>query len=224
MVMMKKDGLTSGQLLGVFVILVAAFFFTSRFLGKKMNPQNMKSQFFKTYTNFSQAYKFLSYSDGISTSNPEEFIKKYSRHFVVKSLCLSAAPDYKKYCASDDRTYKALVGDYSPMNESVYDAGQFALLDGTLAMFHKIDNGVILYVDINGKKAKPNRLGIDVFAFLIADYSDNLVPMGDPSTPYVSLSEYCNPYDAKEGFSGISCTYAALLDRDYFETMLDKVR
>lgn len=83
----------------------------------------------------------------------------------------------------------------------------------------------IIFIDINGTGTKPNRMGHDIFAFVI-DNGDRVCPLGSSScktrSNYIEKNEdfrqssYCNP-SSTNAQNGITCAYFASIDKDYFK-------
>lgn len=71
-------------------------------------------------------------------------------------------------------------------------------------------------IDINGYKKKPNRLGIDLFTFMVMP-NGKLLPMGNEETRF-SEEEYCS-INSTSNINGIGCTYKALTEKDYFKNL-----
>lgn len=90
-------------------------------------------------------------------------------------------------------------------------------LKGTDGIMYNICNGdsaLIFAVDLNGNDKAPNKWGIDLFGFYI--YSDNKF---DPLFRSWTKSAGCSNYLQNESHinDGISCTYYAVQDQDYFK-------
>lgn len=145
---------------------------------------------------------------------------------LVRPLIMS----YFKVIKDCGNTYKCIGGNYTnftKMYSALYPAsmGSVSTYMGTGSFI--TSNGVMIFipssevqyitVDVNGP-AKPNKFGVDVFAFFLkSDYNNNIiVPQGAPNTPYSQLQYYCNRTSASGGgFNGLGCTVNTILDKDY---------
>ena len=113
-----------------------------------------------------------------------------------------------------DPLYKTLNG--NQIRTSIFDDGQFVLPNGMLIIFE--DTGysdILISVDVNGKRQKPNRLGYDLFTFQLMD-DGKLLPMGAKGTHYSDMNTYCSKNSVSE-YNGIACTYKALTEKDYWK-------
>ncbi len=86
--------------------------------------------------------------------------------------------------------------------------------------------GVYLMIDTNGKNKLPNRLGYDVFMFMLASNGE-LNPVGAPNTGSFAISpeRYCCNEQVNPGCSassenqGYTCGFFAITDNDYFRKL-----
>lgn len=88
----------------------------------------------------------------------------------------------------------------------------------------------IIYFDINGTGTNPNRMGYDVFAFVI-DKEDRVCPLGAKACNHYrqfiesaddfTSSNYCNP-SSSDAQNGITCGYFAVNDSNYFRKIMKK--
>lgn len=95
------------------------------------------------------------------------------------------------------------------------------LPDGSLIFFDDSPKGegwkgTVIYVDVNGYKNKPNRLGYDFFALEILN--GKLYAMGDVGTSYVDNKDD----KACKGFylPGLTCSVRARNNTDYFKNVV----
>lgn len=134
-----------------------------------------------------------------------------------------------KYFVSDKDNYKTVYKNFNGTNEinyTAFDDGQFVINDG---MFVMIENAyqpnstltprrVWISVDVNGFNKRPNRLGQDLFMFQI-DKNGKFMPMGGQDTEYYGKDNtYCS-LTSTININGISCTYKALSDKDFFKNL-----
>ncbi len=111
--------------------------------------------------------------------------------------------------------------------ESILDDGYMELKNGMSVIVESGTTSMvpIIYFDINGTATKPNRMGHDVFAFVI-DKDDRVCPLGAKActtragyienTEDFTRSKYCSPTSA-DPQNGITCGYFASIDHDYFK-------
>ena len=115
--------------------------------------------------------------------------------------------------------YKSYNGQKA--NFAFLDDGQFLVNDGMLVLIENTVGGTTLFlsVDVNGYNKRPNRFGQDLFTFQI-DKKGILKPMGAEGTtfPLSEYPSYCNPKSTDIN-NGISCTYKALTEPDYFKNL-----
>lgn len=102
---------------------------------------------------------------------------------------------------------------------SLLDDGQFILADGSIIL---IENSlekfeqIFITVDVNGFQKGPNRWGHDLFTFDVTK-SGKILPMGAEGTKFEG-NTYCSA-SSSSNRNGISCTYLALSDKDYFKKL-----
>ena len=113
--------------------------------------------------------------------------------------------------------YKTLNG-YN-MNTSMFDEGAFVLLDGSIIFIQNgtVDIPLIISVDVNGYNKRPNKLGHDLFMFMI-DEKGTLLPLGVKGSIYNNPETFCSP-TSKNYLNGAACTYKALTEKDYFKNL-----
>ena len=197
--------------------------------------KKLRTQFLKSYSVISQSIKLMQ-NDDISLdpntySSQNSFYTTYKKYFHVAIECSVTSKNNNKgsspLCYSKgDSEYKALDGKSTPPY-SRFDDGQFILQDGMLVMldnpFNNASNvNLWVSVDINGKTNGPNRLGVDVFTFVMGD-NESLLPMGANGTPITNLDNYCNPKYVNAQ-SGMTCAQKAMSDSDYFKKILKEIK
>lgn len=198
--------------------------------------KKLRTQFLKSYSVISQSIKLMQ-NDDISLdpstySSQNSFYNTYKKYFHVAIECgvtstMKGGKANSPLCYSKgDSEYKALDGKSTPPY-SRFDDGQFILQDGMLIMldnpFNNASNvNLWVSVDINGKTNGPNRLGVDVFTFVMGD-NESLLPMGANGTPITNLDNDCNPKYVNAQ-SGIACAQKAMSDSDYFKKILKEIK
>lgn len=181
----------------------------------KLTPAATQEKFIKEATNLYANFAKMK-KDHFDFTNPypkHVFTKKFAKYFDTQTTCNDF---YKDPCLWNNYTYKTLDGEIKPYFFGRPDIGQFITKNGALyTIYSDKNNGLSLFIDINGIKGKPNRFGIDLFGFYIDTNFTELRCMGETETPYVSINLYCNPYNSNK-YNGLSCTYKAALENDYF--------
>ena len=112
--------------------------------------------------------------------------------------------------------YKTLNGEKA--DASLLDEGQFTTLDGQFFMIQNSERfkWLLISVDVNGYKSKPNIWGRDVFTFWI-DESGNLRPMGSPDSiwPAKKSCDRKKSLNSAGPIQGIGCMYNVINNVDY---------
>lgn len=118
----------------------------------------------------------------------------------------------------------------SKMNSSLLDDGAFVLTNGMLVAIEnpggttKVDNKdvpnmILVSVDINGKNKNPNRWGWDLFTFELTN--QGLLPVGADGTQATYSDDpqtYCK-LNGAGNTNGITCSYYATMNQDYFKNL-----
>ena len=187
----------------------------------------------KAYSVAQQALQMMAASEGdVNPSNytVRTFVKSYIKYFNNAVDCgtvLLASPGSLCVSSKDIANYKNFNNTTS-VNAAYFDDGQFALTDG-MQFFIQNEQGevsddadvnrssnIIIIIDINGKNKIPNRLGYDVFAFQLMN-SGKLLPMGQEGTGFVG-EDLCSAASTSNR-NGMSCTYKALTDSNYWNNL-----
>ena len=158
----------------------------------------------------------------VSTHNLKPAIIKY---FKVLQDCGEGYNDADSACIKNyndpDRnstTYKNFSGNNTIFLND-FDDGQFVLTDGTLILLNNYETqAVIISVDVNGYKKRPNRLGQDLFMFQLNE-EGKLLPMGVKESKYYSSNDaYCSATSTSQ-FNGSGCTYKALSEPEFWKKL-----
>ena len=112
------------------------------------------------------------------------------------------------------KKYKTYGGDFL-RRLSLFDDGQFVLMDGSLILIEYSISAIT--IDVNGYLKNPNRWGYDLFTFQLMN-DGRILPMGAPDTGYTDKNRYCST-TSTEQFNGVACTYYALTDKSYFNNL-----
>lgn len=156
---------------------------------------------------------FLGYFQGTTDCGNSNQVKKDSEYCFIRTSNSGINKDiyYKNYALNNNF-----------IDTSYLDDGQFYLMNGMLIAFNTSHQLISVSIDINGKKQKPNAWGHDVFTFQLKESEKEggleLVPMGAPGTKFSNMNTYCSK-KSNNSINGISCTYYAIQDSDYFKKL-----
>lgn len=230
--MKNKNGFTLAETLITLGIIgiVAAMTIPTLINGYKASQ--LRSQFLEAYSILNQSTRQMiadeisidcaSYGQGIGG-----LYKVFSKYMVGATDCGSIRYGGKcKAILQAASFYKTLNGKYY-LGDSWLDDGTLILQNGMTLTFENPpnhpDNKCYMFIDINGAKGKPNRLGYDVFTFQLLDGKEEIVPMGEPRSAYPNLTKECN-YNSNSMANGIACTVKAKDDPDYFKKLLKNIK
>ena len=196
----------------IIIAIVCGFIYKYR-----VDPIQLQSKFFNSYNELNDAYRLMKSKnmDFENIQNPNSYIKKFAGYFKLESLC----SDFSEPCLWNNFTYKTLDGGIIPVYYGRPNVGQFITRSGALFMIYEEDDSIRIYIDTNGIYRKPNRFGLDLFAFYIKDNKTGLQVMGDKNTPYRNISFFCNPYVSNK-YNGMACPFKAIYDNNFFENTI----
>ena len=173
----------------------------------------------KQYSVMSQALKKLEYDTGEPVR-----VEDYG---VGGSLKAALMPYFAvvKNCGTNSCVPNSTASDVyktfssNPATTNRFDDGQFITSDGTFYMFENPNSAAMLLisVDVNGYKKKPNRWGYDVFTFQLMP-DGKILPSGAVGTYYADQLNYCSK-TSTGGYNGAGCTYRALTDPNYWKEL-----
>ena len=210
-------------------------------LMSKIANVRLESQFKKGHSLLAQAVKMYNSDEerafgGVAEKNFE--VPDLRKYFTGTTSCNNKDAGTSKYCIarteSSGGTTTVTNKDYKYTNYSrtaeyvttnSFDDNQFFLSNGMLIIVDGNPwngNHILVTIDTNGKPAKPNSLGHDVFMFELA-YSDKeggfeILPSGAPGTYYKDKGQYCSKTN-KGSTNGLGCAYYALSDSGYFKNL-----
>lgn len=196
------------------IIFIASLAIIIPKMSNRLNPEHLQARFMLEYNDLKQAYKAMQKKgfDVILVKVDNNFAKKFAGYFKLESTC----DDYSDACLFNNLTYKTLDGKIIPLYYGAPNVGQFRTRSGALYMLYWYGDSLWVFIDINGIAQKPNRFGLDLFAFLINENDRQLRMMGSKGTPFIDMDLYCNPLISNK-FNGLSCPFKAVMDQDYFE-------
>lgn len=203
----------------------------------------LESQFKEGYSLVAQAVKMYNSDEErtfweFESNGRTREVPSLRKYFKGTTSCDDRDAETSKYCIArtensggtvtvTNRDYK--YTNYSRTTEYVqtnsFDDTQFFLNNGMLVIVDTNSwNGdhVLVTIDTNGKPAKPNALGHDVFMFELM-YSDKeggfeVVPSGAPGTAFKDKEAYCSK-TSRGATNGLGCTYYAVSDSGYFKNL-----
>ncbi|MBP3925318.1 type II secretion system protein [bacterium] len=181
----------------------------------------LRESFKKSYSVMAQVTQRVFFEDfGGSYPDVIDFTKVCNKYIIKSSICIqymSTSCDKTIFPIDSFPNAGVLQGFISKTytnygSNLLINDGMFALNDGTFVYFDYGDGygKILVTIDINGWKKKPNKGGVDLFMFEILP-SGTLAPVGD-ELPYIgNRNTNClsNP--------DVTCTYEALSNPDYFK-------
>lgn len=229
-----KKGFTLAEVLITLGIIGVVAAMTIPTLMKNITAKKLEAQYKEAYSLLAQAVRMYNQDEEQTGSYPD--LMKY---FKGASTCNDKNTQTSTHCIGrteqgDDGSTKVTNKDYKYTNYSktsefvwtnAFDDVQFYLMNNMLFI---IDLNVeawgtyLVTVDINGKSAKPNALGHDVFTFELQSTDKEggyeVVPEGAPDTYFSHQSTYCSK-TGKATNNGIGCAYYAQKDGTYFKNL-----
>lgn len=230
----SKAGFTLAEVLITLGIIGVVAAITIPGLINAYKAQQLRAQFNKSYSVVQQAFKLME-SDDVDTNmrnytrNP--FYLTFQKYLSQSTICsgpttvANKVPDgcyeYKVYDQTDG--YKYLNSD-NFVADGTYNNGELMLPDGTLIFFDDSPEkegwkGVLIFIDINGCKKGPNRLGYDFFAFEVIEGVVHAI--GETETSY-KFNDDCKFGPASD--RGYTCSKRAKNESDYFKAVIKKIK
>lgn len=223
-----KFGFTLAEVLITLGIIGVVAAITIPNLMTNNKAKKLRSQFLKSYTTVQQVFKLME-ADDVSTdpssynrNNGDMFYRTFKTYLAGSTDCYGK----KSIPCYDFNTDK-----YKNLNNTAavwkyyFDDGQILLQDGTLLLFEQPSGEgalhIWIFVDINGVKEPPNRLGYDLFLFYFAE--GELKTMGDKGTPMTDNDKYCS-LSSTNGINGATCAHRAKTEADYFNWVVKNVK
>mgnify|MGYP000522674695 FL=1 len=197
------------------------------------NTQNkeLEAKLQKSYSVLQQAKQRMDFDYGMTVTplthnTPSKFLPEFVKSFSKYVNCGESKCNIFDRDTSGDinyvhsKVYKAYNNRTTPYGD-YFDNGLYMMADEMLLMSNDAYSayGIVLTVDVNGVNKKPNAWGHDVFSFNIKD-NGKVMPMGAEGTQYPlsKYPQYCSPASTSN-MNGMSCTYKALTDPDYFKNL-----
>lgn len=225
---MAKKAFTLAEVLVTLGIIGVVAALTLPALINSTQNRELQSQLQVAYSELQQGLSRMNADKGYTVNesyypNSGSFYNDYKNYFVKiydcgflkpnEELCMSRTNNHGDTNSGyNDTVYKTFNG--NTLGTVLFDDGQFILSNGMLVIIQ--NNGtqeILLTVDINGKKKKPNRLGQDLFTFQLMN-NGKLIPMGANGTKYGTCTK-----SSTSDINGIRCTYRALTDKTFWKNL-----
>lgn len=220
--MQKKLAFTMAEvLITLGLIGIVAAMTLPTVINNSRNKQ-LEAAFLKNYSRLYQALdmyyaetgeRLTTRNDNLDGNKVKSVLMKYMPVLVD---CGLGYTDRDTACVSINRqVYKTFTGTKF-INMECFDDGQFILTDGSMIFINSI--GACpknISIDVNGYKKGPNRLGHDLFMFLV--YDDGVFPSGEmPDRGWGDMP--CSTASTNY-FNGGGCTIKAIYEKDFFKNL-----
>lgn len=227
--MNNMKGFTLAEVLITLGIIGVVAAMTLPSLIQERQNKVLETQFKKSYSLISQAFLSVINDEygGIADFNVAglyNLVENLSKRYKNASTLWPVLPDYPNN--SDTARCDFLAGYYKNFTGksgySRFNDGIIQVNDGSTVYFDvdsadSLTYGIILIaLDVNGWRNKPNRYGYDFFVFTL-EKDGRLIPMGGETTLYPEKS-YCSK-SSNSGANGYGCTVKALTDAKYFSDL-----
>ena len=224
-----KKGFTMAEVLITLSIIGVVSAMTLPSLVNNTQNKILYTQLKKSYSVILNALQQMNYEQGYIAKpkayEAQSFFKVFKKYLFVALDCNDNDCE-SKYEIQEDGSQKLtnISSNYKTftnkkLNNGFLDDGQAILPDGSFILIQNENNGlngiILISVDVNGFKKKPNRWGHDLFTFQILE-NGKLLPMGATGTLFGE--EYCSTLST-DPTNGIGCTYKALTNDDYFKNL-----
>lgn len=190
------------------------------------NKKELATAFQKQYSVLSQAVLKVKYEDDlpIDFSNYNyKFHNILAKQYKVLQDCGSINGNTGCILKDIDGKfsyYKNFTG--GTLDRSYFDDGGFITADGTTLLFEQGSQsevtGILVTVDVNGYRKRPNKMGYDLFMFQITK-EGKVLPMGAENTHLKNSKETLCSKTSNSNLNGYTCAYYALSDKDYFKNL-----
>ena len=200
--MKKIRAFTLSEVLITLVVIGIIAAITVPTLSANSNKQAIKSALRKNFSIISQGLDryYVDNGEQFISYNNEDVHNFFKAYFNVGKDC------YVGQCTEETIIYKN-YGDKDSTWVKYPEKTSLILDDGTYITYTwNADERPVFTVDVNGPFRKPNKLGVDTFAFTIKP-QNNLGPYWD--SPWDEY--YCNPKKTSFG-NGLGCTAKVLRD------------
>ena len=190
-------------------------------ISKKENLQNQVA-LKKAYSTLSQALQMWQQDNGgfcnisDSTKRHNHLKKELLQYFSSAVDCGSGNGEKDCYYVYKKTDLYLIYSGKRSFNGLYLDDGQYIVSDGMIYFFQEqINSPVLILVDVNGLNKKPNKAGVDLFAFEVLE-NCKLTPVGSKDSSYTDLGKYCSK-TSWQPENGIACTYQAIYSKDFWK-------
>ncbi len=224
----KKAAFTLAEvLITIGIIGVVAAMTLPALIQNKQNKE-LQTALLKNYSIIQQVLEKMALDRGARPKTSDfgylEFAPEFMKYFNHTVKCSES----QEGCASkteneNDSTDKTLIKEYLTYNKSrnvsttYFDDGKFRTVTEYYLFENQNSDLLIITVDVNGIKKKPNIWGHDLFSFQLLE-NGKLVPAGTPDTKFHDKNTYCSANSSNK-LNGIGCTYYAITDRNYWKNL-----
>lgn len=224
----NKGGFTLAEvLIALGIIGIVASMTLPAIITRNQNKA-LEASLKKNYSVLQQAFNMYQAEHG-ERLKPEnitkhEFKPAIIKYFSILTDCGFGAGDQNKACVPayelGDENYNGYYKTYNKnkMRLALIDDGQFVLKDGSTIFIENTGSNIVLIsVDVNGYRKKPNLWGHDLFTFQLMK-DGRILPVGAPGTGYINKNTYC-AVTSTNNYNGVACTYYAINNKDYFNKL-----
>lgn len=228
-----KSGFTLAEVLITLGIIGIAAAMTIPALLNNQKNKELEASFKKSYSTLSQTVQRVildDYGGAYNASNASQLINDIQKYYVKSSSCINGTMCSSSIFPTDNfsgtnavtvirKIYKNFTGNSV---DARFNDGIIAAADGSFIYFDRAIDGentfgtVLIGIDVNGWRKKPNRYGHDFFTFQM-DSKGRLLPMGKEET-FFPENEYCT-LTGTSPENGYGCTTKALSDKNYFKNL-----
>ena len=206
--------------LGIIGVITAM---TLQTLITNAQAKELHSQLLKAYSVIQAAINKMNYDEGQIVNGKNYPKGKFMP--IFKKYFISINESYKDNPTFEDNAWSYISKTYKTYNNndcnmSRFDDGQVFVNGGMLILVENGGEYISISIDVNGHKKKPNKWGHDVFSFELLD-NGKLLPIGAPGTSQnndYGFETYCSKTSTSV-YNGMSCTYRALTDKNYFKNL-----
>lgn len=217
-------GFTLAEVLITLGIIGVVAALTLPVLINKTQNEQLKTALKKGYSVLQQAVLQMNYDNGGPVTEnyiaTRTFKYEFTKYFKIIRDCADGSSYDIDACVPNNSSGSSVYKNYtnnSNIRLTLLDDGQFIIADGMNMFLENNDtNYILISIDVNGYKKKPNKWGHDLFTFQLM-YDGKLLPMGADGTLF-DKETYCSK-TGKSDLNGIACTSTALSDKNYWSSL-----
>lgn len=173
----------------------------------------IESQLKKAYSTIQQALTLMYIDEGEDLLHQNFTASTFAEKFK-KYLAINQYSKRSEITGTNtDDYYKSKVyRNYNNTNDadaSLFDDGQMIINDGMAIFIQNSQNseyGILITIDVNSIKKRPNKWGHDLFTFRIEE-KGRLIPSEEPNSTYIYGKQklYCSSKSTRRQ-NGLACT------------------